>query len=592
MAVSRTFRVWAPAAQAVSVVVDPDTSDPDVDGHEHPLRSTVGGWWEVSVDDVAAGVAYGFTLDGGPPRKDPRSAHQPDGAHGLSRTYDHADFRWTDSSWSGIALADAVLYELHVGTFTPEGTFDAAITHLDHLAELSVTAVEVMPVNGFDGDRGWGYDGVDLFAVQHSYGGPDAFKRFVDAAHARGLAVVLDVVYNHLGPSGNLLSQFGPYFTDAHETPWGRAVNLDQPGSGGTRAFFVDNALQWLRDFHCDGLRLDAVHALVDDSTPSFLAQLSQSVDELATATGHQRWLIAESDLNDPALITARADGGAGLSGMWADDLHHSVHSVLTGERDGYYADYGPFDDIARCWTGGYTYAGRFSVYRGHEVGKPLPPGVPAWRIVVALQNHDQIGNRAVGERMSQLVSDDRCRVGAAIVLLSPMTPLLYMGEEWAAQTPWQFFAGHTDPELQDAVRTGRRREFASFGWDPEAVPDPEDPATRDASVLDWDEVDGERGQAMLAWYRRLLELRRTETDLCDGRLDRAAAACDEQAGWLALRRGALAVVVNLGAQRQAIPVEQPVIELLACSGTGYAFSPVDVTLDADTVAVVRLALT
>ena len=577
------FRLWAPAAATVDVVVD---------GARHAMRAAPGGWWDVTLDGVRTDARYGFSLDGGEPLKDPRSVRQPDGVHGLSQLYDHNAFAWSDSGWRGRPWAGTVLYELHIGTFTAAGTFDAAITRLDHVVALGATAIEVMPVNGYDGDRGWGYDGVDLYAAHEPYGGPDGLKRLVDAAHARGLAVVLDVVYNHLGPSGNVLPRLGPYFTDAHETPWGRAVNLDQPGSDEVRTFFIDNAVQWLRDFHCDGLRLDAVHALVDHSDPSFLADLSRVVSDLSAATGRELWLIAESDLNDPALICPRPAGGAGLDAMWADDLHHSVHCVLTGEHDGYYTDFGSYDDLVTSWTHGYCYAGRWSGYRQRDVGLPLPEGTPAAQVVVALQNHDQIGNRAVGDRLSHSISVDLVMIGAAVVLLSPMTPLLFMGEEWAASTPWRFFAGHTDPQLQEAVRTGRRREFAAFGWDPAAVPDPEDPATFRASVLDWQELTTARSATMLAWYRALLRLRSTEPDLADGRLDRTGAAADEGTGWISLRRGAILLAINLAERRLVVPTPGAVLEVLAASAPGYAFGPGEITLDGPGVVIARLVTT
>ncbi|HVU73284.1 MAG TPA: malto-oligosyltrehalose trehalohydrolase [Mycobacteriales bacterium] len=577
---SHRFRVWAPEAQKVTVTAD---------DAEHPMQDDGDGWWVATVEEAGAGTRYGFGIDGAPPLKDPRSVRQPDGPHGLSEVYDHEAFAWTDDLWHGRPWIGNVIYELHVGTFTREGTFDAAIARLPHIVELGATAIEVMPINGFDGDRGWGYDGVDLFAAHEPYGGPDGFKRFVDAAHAHGLAVVLDVVYNHLGPSGNVLMKYGPYFTDAHETPWGRAVNLDQEGSAEVRAFFIDNAVQWLRDFHCDGLRLDAVHALVDTSEPSFLTELSRTVAELSAITGRTAWLIAESDLNEPSLVAPREAGGVGLDAMWADDLHHSVHTLLTGELDGYYEDFGSYSDLMQCWTRGYCYAERFSKHRDKVVGRPLPEGTSASHVVVALQNHDQIGNRAVGDRLSHSITVELAMVGAAIVLLAPMTPLLFMGEEWAAQTPWQFFAAHTDPELQEAVRTGRRREFAAFGWDPAAVPDPEDPQTARASTLDWDELDTDAGATMLDWYRTLLNLRRTEPDLADGRLDRASADGDDAARGLALRRGTIVLAVNLSDVRQSVPVGGAVLEVLAASSPGYGFGPGDVTLEGQSVAVVRL---
>jgi maltooligosyltrehalose trehalohydrolase len=446
-----------------------------------------------------------------------------------------------------------------------------------------------MPVNGFNGSRGWGYDGVDLYAVHEAYGGPDAFKRFVDACHRVGLGVVLDVVYNHLGPSGNLLPQFGPYLTSRHQTPWGEAVNLDDRGADEVRAFLVGNALQWLRDFHVDGLRLDAVHALKDDSAVHLIEQLSREVRALAARTGRPLFLVAESDLNDPRLVTPVEAGGLGLDAMWADDLHHGIHSALTGERLGYYEDFGSLEDIAVAWTRGYRYAGRYSPYRGRTVGRPLPPGTRASHLVVALQNHDQIGNRATGDRLSHRLSDDLLKAAAALVLLAPMTPMLFMGEEWGARTPWRYFTDHPEPDLAAAVRTGRRQEFAAFGWNPEQVPDPQAPETAEASVLDWTERDSERGRAMLAWYRELLTLRRRVPALGDDRFESASATWDEDDRWLVLRREHVAVVANLAESRQAIPLPAAPQEVLAASRPGFVFGPDAVEVEAGSTVVLRL---
>jgi maltooligosyltrehalose trehalohydrolase len=588
-----TFEVWAPTADQVDVVVGPEGGE----NHVTPLRRRPGGWWSEEVPQARHGDDYAFVLhaDGtaSEPLKDPRSPWQPNGTHGRSRVYDDALFGWSDASWRGLPLAGSVLYEMHIGTFTPGGTFDAAIERLEHLVSLGVDAVEVMPVNGFNGERGWGYDGVDLYAVHEPYGGPDGLKRFVDACHARNLGVVLDVVYNHLGPSGNVLGRYGPYLTSKHQTPWGEAVNLDDELADDVRTFIVGNACRWLRDFHIDGLRLDAVQALKDDSALHLLEQLSQAVRTLSASSGRPLFLVAESDLNAPRLIRGSDTGGLGLDGMWADDLHHAVHSALTGERDGYYVDFGPLAEIGTAWSHGYVYRGRHSAYRKRTVGRPLPSGTPGWQIVVALQNHDQVGNRATGDRLSASLSDGLLKVGAAMVLLAPMTPLLFMGEEWGARTPWRYFTAHPEPELAEAVRHGRRSEFAAFGWNPADVPDPQDPETMASSVLDWRERDDDRGRDLLGWYRELLHLRRTVTALGDGRLDLVHATSSEDDRWLVLRRGepgdAVALVVNLSAVRQVVPVGAPVSAVLAASAPGFGYGPGSVELDGESALLVRL---
>ena len=499
------LRVWAPAATRVEVVTD---------SGRRPLERAEGGHWEG--DAPPAGIDYRVALDGGEPRKDPRSRLQPDGVHGPSRAVDPGGFTWTDQAWRGIALEDVILYELHVGTFTPEGSLDSAIARLDHLVDLGVTAVELMPLAAFPGDRGWGYDGVDLWAVHAAYGGPEALSRFVDACHGRGLAVVLDVVYNHLGPDGNVLASFGPYFTDRYSTPWGDAVNVDGAGSDGVRAHILENALMWLREHHIDGLRLDAVHAILDTSAYPVLEELSAAVAELAGETGRRLLLFAESDANDVRLVTPRDAGGIGMDAHWADDLHHALHSLLTGEQDGYYADYGGIDAVAAALVRGVVYDGRWSAAREHRVGRPYGD-TPRTRLVACTQNHDQIGNRAAGERLAALVDAGALRVAAATLLLAPHTPLLFMGEEWAASTPFQYFIDHQDPELAAAVSRGRRQEFRAFGWAPDAVPDPQDPATFTRSRLDWDEPARAPHAAMLDWYRELISLRRGIPALRDG---------------------------------------------------------------------------
>ncbi|MDQ4024220.1 MAG: malto-oligosyltrehalose trehalohydrolase, partial [Actinomycetota bacterium] len=440
--------VWAPAAERVELVLA---------GGREPMERRAGGWWSVRAG-ATPGDDYGFALDGGDPLPDPRSRWQPNGVHGLSRLLDHSAYEWSDAGWRGRPLASAVICELHTGTFTPEGTFVAAIEKLDHLVRLGITHVELLPVAQFPGDRGWGYDGVDLFAPHESYGGPEGLKRLVDACHARGLGVIVDVVYNHLGPAGNYLGSFGPYFTDRYATPWGRAVNFDGPGSLEVRTFFVDNALAWLRDYHCDGLRLDAVHAILDASAIHVLEEMQLRVEELETHLDRDLFLIAESDLNDPRVVNRREAGGYGLDAQWSDDFHHALHAVLTGERDGYYADFGTVGHFAKALREAFVYAGTYSEYRGRIHGRPAT-GLPGYRFLGYLQDHDQVGNRAVGERSSALMSPELLKVGAALVLTSPFVPLLFMGEEWGATSPFQYFTAHEDPELGRACSEGRRHE-------------------------------------------------------------------------------------------------------------------------------------
>ncbi|MGH9282200.1 MAG: malto-oligosyltrehalose trehalohydrolase, partial [Acidimicrobiales bacterium] len=537
--------------------------------------------FEVDVTGAGAGTDYGCSLDGGPALPDPRSAWQPAGVHGPSRVVDHGAFRWTDGGWGGVHLPSAVLYELHVGTFTPEGTFDAAAGRLDHLVDLGVDAVELLPVAQFRGTRGWGYDGVDLYAPHTAYGGPDGLKRFVDACHAKGLGVVLDVVYNHLGPDGNHLAAYGPYFTDRYATPWGQAVNLDGAGSDEVRAFFVDNALMWLRDYHVDGLRLDAVHAIVDTSATHLLEELAQAVAELAAATGRPRFLIAESDLNDPRVVRRCEVGGYGMDAQWSDDFHHALHAALTGERDGYYADFGALGQVATALRRAFVYAGDYSPAR-HRVHGRLDPGLPGHRFLGYAQNHDQVGNRALGERSSALMSAGRLRIAAALVLTAPFVPMLFQGEEWGATTPFQYFTDHTEPALAAAVREGRRAEFAAFGWKPDEVPDPQDEATFQRSKLDWGEARRGDHAALLDWHRRLVELRRAVPALRDGRLDRVRCQVDEDAGWLVVQRGPVTVAANVGPG----PVELDAPGRLVLASEGVTAGQRPLCLPSDSVAV------
>ncbi|CAM5569576.1 MULTISPECIES: malto-oligosyltrehalose trehalohydrolase [Streptomyces] len=552
------FEVWAPEADRVTLHCDGATRALEPD----PERA---GWWRGEAD-ARDGSRYGFAPDDGPVLPDPRSRRQPDGPDGLSAVVDPARYEWR-ADWAGRSLPGAVLYELHVGTYTREGTLDAAADRLGHLAELGVTHVELMPLTPFPGRHGWGYEGVSLWAVHEPYGGPEALKRFVDRAHALGLGVVLDVVHNHFGPSGNYLPAFGPYLTDRHQTPWGAAVNLDAPGSDEVRAFLVGSALAWLRDYRLDGLRLDAVHALVDTRACHFLEELSTAVDALAAELGRPLSLIAETDLNDPRLITARENGGLGLHAQWNDDFHHALHTALTGESQGYYADFAraPLAAVAKTLTGGYFHDGTWSSFRGRGHGRPLDrTRVGGHRLLGYSQTHDQVGNRAQGDRLAALLSPGLLACAATLTLTAPFTPMLFQGEEWAAGTPWQFFTDHTDPELAEAVRRGRRREFAAHGWAEEDVPDPQDPATRERSCLDWSEPGREPHARVLAWYRRLIALRHEQPDLTDPDLADTKVAYDEQARWLAFRRGDVRVAVNLSDRPAAIPLGPRKAEVLA----------------------------
>jgi maltooligosyltrehalose trehalohydrolase len=572
-----TFRVWAPKPDRVEVLVD---------GALHPMVRSDDGWWQASAPQDA--TDYAFVLDGGPPRPDPRSPWQPEGVDGPSRRVDHGAFAWTDQRWRGVALPGSVLYELHVGTFTEDGTFDAAIDRLDHLAELGVSAVELLPCNAFAGRWGWGYDGVAWFAVHDPYGGPEGLKRFVDACHGHGIGVVMDVVYNHLGPAGNYLPEFGPYLTEAHHTPWGPAVNLDQPGSDEVRTFIIDNALMWLRDYHVDGLRLDAVHALVDDRATHLLEELAVAVEGLGAQLGKPLWLVAESDLNDARLVRPREAGGNGLDGQWADDVHHALHATLTGEKAGYYCDFGSLATLAKALTDVFVHDGTWSSFRRRRHGRPVAATTPGHRFVVYLQDHDQVGNRATGDRIATTISDGLLMVGAALVLTSPYTPMLWMGEEWGARTPWQFFSDH-EGELGEAVRRGRREEFASHGWQTDEVPDPQSPATFAASKLDWKEPQDERGARLLAWTRDLIALRRSRLDLSDGRRDRVQVTYDEDARWLVVRRGSTAVACNLGRDRQPVPLPGTPDGVLLASSHGFVFRHGLVEIDGESVAVLDL---
>jgi len=551
-----TFRVWAPFPKNVQVQVGKEI---------FPMTADADGWWTAGIAQANPGDDYGFILDGAGPFPDPRSPSQPEGVHKLSRLVDHHKFKWNDQHWQAPPLASAVIYELHLGTFTPEGTFLSAIQKLDHLVELGITHVELMPVNEFSGNRGWGYDGVDLFAPHHAYGIPDDLKKLVDACHARGLAAILDVVYNHLGPSGNYLAKFAPYFTKKYSSPWGEGLNFDDADNAEVRRFFCDNTLMWLRDYHFDGLRLDAVHAICDHSAQPFLEQLGLEVKALSAQLGRHFVLIPESDLNDPRLLWTRERGGFGLDAQWSDDFHHALHTVLTGEKSGYYSDYGTLANLSKALKQAFVYDGCFSSHRRRLHGRS-PEGLSGHRFLAYLQNHDQIGNRAKGDRTSQLLSPGKLKIGAALVLTSPFIPMIFQGEEWAANTPFFYFTDYAEPELARGVREGRCREFAAFGWKPEDTTDPQAIETFNRSKLKWAELSQPVHAQLFDWHQKLIRLRRQEPALSDGRMNNVKVTYDEKKGWLVLERDGIIVACNFGSSDRRIPLDMSKSEMILAS--------------------------
>ncbi len=574
------FKVWAPLPHSISV---------QADDRPYPMSGPDdNAWWSVDVDSAGPGTDYGFLIgEDRNPKPDPRSQWQPNGVHALSRVYDQNAFRWTDQGFQARPLSSAVIYELHLGTFTQEGTFDSAIAKLEYLRDLGVTHVELMPVAAFDGNHGWGYDGVALFAVHEPYGGPDGLKRFVNAAHSLGIAVLLDVVYNHFGPSGNYTGKFGPYLTDAHKTPWGGAVNLEEAGSYEVRRFFCDNAQMWLRDFHIDGLRIDAVHSFVDRSAIHFLEQLAMGVETLGATLGRSLLLIAESDLNDPRIVTPRDCGGFGIDAQWSDDFHHALFAVLDRKTPtGYYRDFGTLAQLAKALEKTFVYDGIFSWYRKRIHGRPVG-GLTQHRFLGFIQNHDQVGNRAVGDRIAQIAGIDRAKIAAALVLLGPFIPMLFQGEEWAATSPFQYFADHADSELARRVSEGRRREFVAFGWDTAAIPDPESGDTFERSKLHWDELPKPSHAEMLAWYRKLIQLRHSTPSLNDGEPGNTKVTFSEEQKWLCMTRGSIVVACNLDSIPRSIQTGLDA-KLVLASRSNIAVERGSIILPADSVAVLR----
>ena len=502
------FLLWAPKARSVSLHLLHS-------GELLTMAPLSRGYFRRTVENLEPGTRYFFQLDGARELPDPASRFQPEGIHGPSEVVDLNQFHWTDQSWQGRTLERSIFYEIHVGTYTAQGTFDALIPHIPELVELGITTVELMPVAQFPGSRNWGYDGVYPFAPQNSYGGPEPLQRFVNAAHEQGLSVALDVVYNHLGPEGNYLNAYGPYFTDRYRTPWGQALNFDGAGSDEVRRFFIENALYWLENYHFDALRLDAVHGIFDFSARHFLTEIKSAVGALSKRLGRMIHCIAESDLNDSRLLLNHEQGGYDLDAQWSDDFHHSVHRLLTGEDRGYYADFGGIGPLAATLRDGWYYKGQYSHYRQRRHGNS-PRGIAASQVVVCNQNHDQVGNRAAGERLSSLVNFEALKLAAGITLLSPFVPLLFMGEEYGETAPFQYFTSHGDPELVEAVRRGRREEFAAFGWEAEkAVPDPQDESTFLRSKPDHSRKSEEPHRTLLRLYQNLIRTRR-EYDLGD----------------------------------------------------------------------------
>jgi len=499
------FALWAPFAEKAEVhIVHP--SERFV-----PMQKDESGYHQATAGDARPGSLYFYRLNSQREYPDPASRFQPNGVHGPSQTVERS-FPWEDRNWPGIPLQDYIIYELHVGTFTSDGTFDSLIQHLDELKELGITAIELMPVAQFPGNRNWGYDCVHPFAVQNSYGGPGGLKRLVTACHQRELAVIVDVVYNHLGPEGNYLGQFGPYFTERYRIPWGPALNFDGPDSDEVRRFFVENALYWVTEFHIDALRLDAVHAILDHSPITFLEELATAVHEQAQSLNRHIYLFPESADNDKRLVSPPELGGYRLDAQWNDDFHHSLHVLLTGEKTGYYQDYGQLQHLARAFREGFVYSGEYSSFRRRRHGSSSHH-IPAHRFVVCSQNHDQVGNRMLGERLTRLVSFEALKLAASLVILSPFIPLLFMGEEYAETAPFLYFVSHSDPNLVEAVRKGRKEEFAGFGWagDP---PDPQDHATFSATMLHHNLRNEGQHRTLLQFYKRLLQLRKETTSL------------------------------------------------------------------------------
>jgi len=543
------FVVWAPLAQEISVVLSDNT---------HRMQPQENGYFSLTVPNLRIGSDYLFLIDENKKRADPASRWQPNGVHGASRIYDPNGFNWTDEAWERRKLKEYMIYELHVGTFTSAGTFEGVIEKIPYLKSLGMTAIELMPVAQFPGTRNWGYDGVFPYAVQESYGGPDGLKRLVNACHQANLAVILDVVYNHLGPEGNYLPDFGPYFTDRYQTPWGKAINFDGANSDPVRRFFIDNALFWQNEYHIDALRLDAVHAIFDFSAKHFLLQLSE---EVHTSCEKPALLIAESDLNDVRVINPKSLGGYQLDAQWNDDFHHALHAYLTKRTNSYFADFGTLKDIAKAIEDGFVNNGRYSSFRKRKHGNSSAKR-PAEQFVICMQNHDQIANACRGQRIGSILTEQQQKLAAALLFFSPNLPMLFMGQEWSETCPFSYFTSHGDQQLIEAVRKGYRKECSSYDFAFQMV-DPQDKATFDACKLDWNKLNQTFYKEIFTYYQELIRLRKTLPSLSNCRKDLCRVVYDENAQWLLLQRGdesgqTSLLVCNFSEIHRTIPVTFP----------------------------------
>lgn len=543
------FRVWAPNCDHLELKIYQPSQQ------RLAMTRQANGYWQAEVTALPANSRYTFVLPGEIERPDPASHFQPEGVHGPSQVIDHEQFSWKDASWQGVPLSDMIIYELHVGTFTPTGTFEAVIERLTDLMDLGINTIEIMPVAAFPGQRNWGYDGVGLYAVQNNYGGPIGLKKLVNACHQRGLAVLLDVVYNHLGPEGNYLREFAPYFTNKYQTPWGEALNFDDAHSDEVRTYFIQNALHWLEHYHIDGLRLDAVHAITDMSAKPFLAELAEAVSHYSSSAGREHYLIAESDLNDSRLIKPPKMNGYGLHATWHDDFHHALHALLTGERQGYYQDFGQLNHLAKALESGYVYDGCFSNYRKRRHGNQSID-CPVRQFVVCGQNHDQVGNRLLAERLAKLVTFDQLKLAAATLLFSPYIPMLFMGEEYGEDNPFYYFVDHGDQGLLEAVREGRKQEFCAFNWQGE-LPDPGSQVVFSQCVLDWDKRQTGQHHQIWQFYRSCLFLRRTLPAFQYPDRMRYRVTADEGRGLILQQRwygsARALIVLNYSEEKQAL---------------------------------------
>ena len=571
------IRVWIPNAEMVEIIVNNDRAN---------MSRDADGWWTYRYRDKTGQIDYAFFIDGKGPYPDPRSAYQPTGVHGFSRIIDHDAFEWMDKNWQSPPVASGIIYELHVGTFTSQGTFNAIIDKLAYLKDIGITHIELMPVNEFSGERGWGYDSVDIYAPHHSYGGFEGLKTLINACHCNNLGVIIDVVYNHFGPEGNYIENFAPYLIDKYSTAWGKAVNYDDRYSDQVRKFVVENALMWLRDYHADGLRLDAVHAIYDQSAINILEQIAREVKKLEKQLGRHLFLTAENDLNDPRVVQDFEIGGYGFDAQWNDNFHHSLHAVLTNDPSGYYEDFREIGDLAKCLRSVFVYDGIYSNFRKAIHGRPAEK-CSGSNYIGFIQNHDQVGNRATGERISDLCGIEGAKVAAAIVIISPFIPLLFQGEEFAAATPFQYFSSHQDPELGKAVTQGRKKEFSSFGWDPDTVPDPQAVSTFENSKLNWSQLNEEPHKSMLAWYKDLIKLRKSFPELCDGSLRNCRIEFSEARKYIIIKRGSVLTAANFDNSEQELAIEIN-CQVLLTSNPDIKIDNAKITLPSKSVVILK----